>query len=392
MTQEDFINIVSSGKKSDMISILQNKEISISIIENNLFWNNIDLIVEKFDQNMIMTIIKYLSSYDFNFLSYGLIKLFKYNFTTGFYIKLFEVVEQSNLDLVLIYNYILNNNMLNVSSYALFVSMYKQDKKEILFQNLDLILKNSYNLLKIKQLVSNDLKFIKKIDTIIENNKNNVVYDIIINSTGMTKEEINQEKIFDFVKNIIEQVLNNENKNYSDITYLGEGSSSVAYLIGDKVIKIGSERFPFKVDNNKRFLKPLLRTNINSLKNNEVLFCIEITEKVDTSNITEEDAYFIYKEFRDLGFVWDDAHPRNLGRLINKNKIYFNEAINPTKEAINYTTENDLELEKGDLVILDNEFIFEEEDFESKIGFENTSDLVKEFENRYQEEKKQKSY
>ena len=33
------------------------------------------------------------------------------------------------------------------------------------------------------------------------------------------------------------------------------------------------------------------------------------------------------------------------------------------KETINYTTENSIELEKGELVIIDNDYIFSEEDF-----------------------------
>ncbi|MBQ9071568.1 MAG: hypothetical protein IJY25_00215 [Bacilli bacterium] len=390
--KEEFINIINSNQDIKTVSFFRDEENCKNIIENNLFWNNIDLILKKFNQTVLATCIKLLSSYNPSFFTYDVVKIFNYSYTSGFYVDLFKYLDNSNLDLGVIFEYIIEKDCLNVSSYALFISMYNKKYKDLLYDNLDIILKNSYKLLKIKKIVSDNPLFLNKVDEFIENNPNIVIYNIIMDYTGMKKEEIETEKIFDFVKIIIDELLINENKKYTDIIYLGEGSSSVVYLIGDKVIKLGSERFPFKNANNKRFLRPILRTNIKSLKDDKVLFCIEITEKVDTNNITKEDARLIYEEFRDIGYVWGDVNPRNLGRLIKKNKIYFNEPLNPTKESINYTTENDIELDKGELVILDNEFIFEEKDFISKIGFDNANDLVKEFEARYQEEKKQKNY
>ena len=392
MTEIEFINIINDDKKMKIVSMFQDKEICMYIVNNNLFWKNIDLIIEKLDQELIITSMQYLSWHNLNFLSYNVVKFFKCSFDSSFYASLFKLIHKSNLNLFSIHDYILDNNLLNKCSYALFNSMYKNNNKEKLFNNLEVILKNSYKLLEIKKEVYGDLKFSNKIDEFIDNNINNIVYNIIMSSTGMTKEEIEEEKIFDFVKAIIDEVLINENKKYSDITYLDEGSSSVVYLIGDKVIKLGCERYTFKIENNKRFLKPLIRTNIKSLKNNETLFCIEITEKVDSKNISEEDTYFIYEELRDLGLVWGDAHPRNLGRLIKKNKIYFRGPINPTKESINYNSDLDIELDKDDLVILDNEFIYEEEEFNEKMGFAVASDLVKEFEARYQAQKRRKNY
>lgn len=387
MTDIEFINMINSGRKLEISFKLNDKEKCLEIIKTNLFWDNLDLIIEKLDESLIMTFIKKLSICDNNFLTYDIVKFFKYNFNDAFYIDLFEIIKHSNLDLILLYKYILENNLLNVSSYALFKSMYENNCKELLYNNLDLILKKSYKLIEIKNIVSNDVKFKEKINEFIKNNPDNVIYNLVMSYIGLTKQEIDEEKIFDFVKAIVDEILVSENKKYSDIKYLGEGSSTAVYLIGDKVLKIGSERIPLNIPNNKRFLKPLLRKHINSIKNNEVLFCIEITERVDTNNITEDDVYEIYKEFRDLGYVWADANIRNTGRLLKKNKIYFKEEIKPTKESIHYFGDNEIELDKGELIILDNEFIFEYENFINNLGFENAHKFLKRLENRYQEEK-----
>lgn len=91
---------------------------------------------------------------------------------------------------------------------------------------------------------------------------------------------------------IFQEILDNENKKVSDIKYAG-GVFSNVFIIGSKVIKIG-ERNTFKIENNKRFLKPLLRMIIK-INNKEI--CIEITERV-SYDVTEEDVYLIYRKLR----------------------------------------------------------------------------------------------
>ena len=59
------------------------------------------------------------------------------------------------------------------------------------------------------------------------------------------------------------------------------------------MLKIGRRREVFTKKNNKRFLQPLYREEILDKDELNFLFCIEITERVDTTNITKEDEYLI---------------------------------------------------------------------------------------------------
>ena len=137
--------------------------------------------------------------------------------------------------------------------------------------------------------------------------------------------------------------------------------------------------------NNKRFLKPLYRSEILDNDKKSFLFCIEITEYVDTSNITKDDVYMIYKELREKGLVWSDCKESNLGRLIKDNRVYFNDIDYVSKKATGYDCDNSEVLKKGDLVIVDTDFIYDEEEFFMN-GYFPISDYVYEFEKRYKNE------
>ena len=129
----------------------------------------------------------------------------------------------------------------------------------------------------------------------------------------------------------------------------------------------------------------MYRDEILDKDDKDFLFCIEITEFVDTKNITKEDVYFIYKELRGCGFVWTDCKEDNIGRLLKDNKVYFKGIDKVDKNATGYINDNIEILKKGDLVIIDNDYIYNEEDF-----FNNnhlvTSGYFYEFEQRYRNE------
>ncbi|MDO4962566.1 MAG: hypothetical protein Q4E75_00475 [bacterium] len=360
-----------------------------SLIQNNLFWPNIELIYNKYGQKLFIELIKLLYDRDSNYIISNIRNIFKLDLYYTFYDLLFDfILEKNNNDYEFLFN-LLTNSLMSASniSFSIILYLYKDNYfRNIIINNLYKILENSENcLLNIKKLLEDDYVLSKKVNDYINQNSNRLIYEIISNGFRINKTTVNKENIFDTIKIIVDEILNYENKKYSDIEFLDSGFYSCVYLIGNKVLKIGIKRPKFKIENNKRFLKPLLRCEINKINSSDILGCIEITEKVDTFNITNEDVYTIYKELRDLGYIWIDATKDNIGRLIRKNKVYFND-INPTKEATSYTTESTLELDKGELVILDNDFILKKKDAKKHLCYDN----ILEYEERYKHEKKKK--
>ena len=69
------------------------------------------------------------------------------------------------------------------------------------------------------------------------------------------------------------------------------------------------------------------------------------------------------------------------------NRIYFN-YLNPTLSAINYNTENTEELKEVELVIIDNDYIYSEDEFNSlpKNKQYNYLERVENYEIKYQNE------
>ena len=207
---------------------------------------------------------------------------------------------------------------------------------------------------------------------------------MINNKTKLTIEDLKKENLLEELIKLIDSILKYENKNYSDIRKIGYGSFSDVYQVGNKVVKFGKERKKFSIDRNKLFLQPIYRANIKSGIDKKQLMCIEVTEVVDTNNVNTENLYQVYKKLREEGYVWVDCRLDNIGRLLKYNKIYFDKKENEEPEY----------LEKGDIVILDNDFIYTEEEFRNldkfnheKLNNKYNYDLIKNFESRYQQEK-----
>lgn len=215
-------------------------------------------------------------------------------------------------------------------------------------------------------------------------NNNKLVSEEII-STAVSRD-LKDDIINKSISIITDELKNNENVNYEDICILSKnGAYSTAYQIGDKVLKIGKRREVFVKQNNKRFLQPLYREEIFDKDNVGYLFWIEINELVDTKNITKEDVYLVYKELRDCGLVWTDCKEENIGRLLKDNKVYFKGIDRVDKNAVGYNNDNEEILKKGDLVIIDNDYIYDEEDY-FKNNYLPPSEYFYEFEKRYNSE------
>lgn len=216
---------------------------------------------------------------------------------------------------------------------------------------------------------------------------------IVCKMTGIKSRFLDSITKYGLTK-IVDEIAQNENVDIADIEHIGRGTLTNVYKLGNKVIKFGKNRFTDKIPYHKRILQPLLRRKI--LDGSKDLY-IEISEYLPPDNlITDEDAYLIYKELRDSGIIWLDAKKENLGKLQKDNIAHFNEHLYVKNETVGYipeTIKEDKPLHKGDLVILDTDFLFREQDFDVKLLDSRVNTQFYEIcEQRYQEEKNLKKH
>lgn len=175
-------------------------------------------------------------------------------------------------------------------------------------------------------------------------------------------------------------LLRKANMNLWDLSYFNSGSFSDVYKAGDYVIKIGEERICNTVCASESFLYPLVRKYIEDLG----LF-LEIAYLVDSSSITAEDVYQVYAYERDHKRVWGDAKVNNLGRLLCDNNSY---DVFVDSSTLGFLGEMGSVKSSGELVILDTDLVFLEDNFPFEVLKNNDISLYnyKKMENRYQNE------
>ena len=383
--EEEFINNFTKIMDECHIYFLREPNVSNIVVKYNLFFSNIKYFSRNYKYDILLSYSDYFYSYDKSYVEDNIFSLLEYYKSEIDYIKLIRFCKEKNIDVDNLFKHIEKNNLLLEDNILLSILLFNY--KDVTINNIDTIINHSIKLLDLK-FILNQYGFSKdKIDMvnqIIINNKKLVSEEILSSAVGM--RDLKDDIIKDTVSIITEELMHNENINYEDINILSKsGAYSIVYKIGDKVLKIGKKREVFTKINNKRFLQPLYRDEILDKDDKDFLFCIEITEFVDTKNITKEDVYFIYKELRDCGLVWTDCKEDNLGRLLKDNKVYFKGIDKVDKNATGYINDNIEILKKGDLVIIDNDYIYNEEEF-----FNNNhlvpSGYFYEFEQRYRNE------
>ena len=209
---------------------------------------------------------------------------------------------------------------------------------------------------------------------------------------------------------MIKELLADQHKSPSDIVQIGVGSSTNVYLIGNKVLKVGAPKVRYNIPNHKRILQPLTRKNFTS-RNGCPFVNVEITDYVstyidqeakrkvaisslkedgkieNTENLSDDDIlYLLYKEIRDSGILITDFAWRNLGVLQKENTPTLHNQkikVSPNSVGLYPPIENDI-LEKGEIVYIDLEHIYKEDDKNIKWPCNSKSQL---FELRYQREK-----
>lgn len=285
-------------------------------------------------------------------------------------------------------NYVIDKYLINSTISIKLTSFLLKNNLYIdkVYQNFDNIISNNIkDLYELKKQGTLNEETSTKISKIVQNNEeylDNTIEDILKEIYG---EKFNSKDFkvgIDTIKIIIKELCQNENKTYGDIEYLGKGTFSYVLAVGDKVLKIGIKRYTDSFPNNPYIITPLLRESIKINEENKIF--LEVTERVDTkTEVTTEELYQLYKKIRALGLVWTDVAKRNVGRLKKDNIVHWNTPLYPTDEALELKKYiNASQLKKGELIILDADHIYEG----YKYNLTN-----KEFEDRYQEELKEKN-
>lgn len=357
---KNFRRIMIQSHCEEIETILKTKRMLNIIIKNNLFWSNFDLFEKR--KYELCPLIRELSDENPSYFLKNykeIIKHFDNDFFFGLILFYSEEINNGSYDLI---KYLIENNV--KCNYNLILRLYMKDLRnmKLIIENLDYFLKDNKNLIEAKTIMQ-DYGMDNAVYSYIDNNKDRVIKEIINKKLQLADEKIDSENVVDLVKGIAEELLGYQNLNFHDINYIGCGGFTAVYQIGDKVIKIGSKRNNFKIDDHRRFLKPIYRQEIKHINGKNTLLCIEVTELVDTKGIIEEDVYRIYKELREDGLIWGDAKVENLGILLKDNRVHFDN-LEPSIEATGYRTKNDEVLEAGDIVITDNDYIYKVKDLE----------------------------
>ena len=258
---------------------------------------------------------------------------------------------------------------------------YKGNNRQMIYDNLTLFIENAQNLYALMKFVQDKPDALSQVKKYIDDNEEKAMNSIFCETDRL--EKIKEPAMMEIIKLIILDVMKNENVRFSDITYNGGGFSRIL-LIGDKVIKLG-DRFTKKFPNNPYIVSPLLRKEFEI--NNSKCF-VEVTERVDTSKRpSNEELYQLFKNIRNLGLIWTDIKAVNVGRLNKKNIIHWRDKLEPTEEILGLATKRGTTiLEEGDLVVLDADFIYDEND--PNINYVDQKSTFDEFEKRYQSEKR----
>ena len=358
----------------------------------NILFLNIDLLIEqpnfkekfieglkrypypdKIDQIFYIIWIRLKDKFD-NFIDSSILKTVStMNVSSYFYGDMLDRLNEENQKIFL---NILAENKCNIPYSGIMYS------KQVIYDNLPLFTENSQNLYSLMKFVKDNPSAYSKVKDYIDNNPEKAVNSIFCEINKRVK--IEDTTLKEVVKLIILDVLKNENVKLSDITYNGGGLSSVL-LIGNKVIKIG-DRATKSFPNNPYIISPLLRKKLEF--NGESCF-VEVTERVDTSKkASKEELYQLFKKLRNLNLVWTDIKEINVGRLKKENIIHWRQNLNPTDGVLGLDVKRgETILKEGDLVILDADFIYDEND--PNINYLNNKDIYDEFEKRYQKEIKE---
>lgn len=313
--------------------------------------------------------------------------------------SLYIIIQKSNSKLI---EYLLQKYMTNEKTCNTCISLAISKKEALysLYQNVDYILANikEADLFYIKYITRENREVRSKVKHKIDANQKECVMASIkhLYMEFLSKNKIKLDEpakkqlevVLEVVYLLIDDICKNEHIQISDMEILNSGGFSTVLELGGKVIKVGCERGSKTYPNNPYVNAMLLRKEFSIASN--LSFIVEVNEKVDTNtDISEEELYQLYKKVRELHLIWVDVAKRNVGRLLKDNKISWRENLPITDERLGlapYRGEEIL-LKAGEIVILDNDLICDEDDYDKIKGA--STELQMKFEQRYRQEKEE---
>lgn len=385
---EDVITLLDKNEIPTYLTLLLQLKIPHIL---KIFKLNFDIILCHLNSNQLMDIIFIVMARDDveEFLDFSIFDKISGNVSQEQMFQIF-FMNLSTREFFLDYlDYLLDNKKKNVETddIATILLSY-QNGDSILRKHFNFILSNSKDILGLQEKMEIEEDLLVRTNEYINAHIDLIIREYInrgFKYIGIL--DVDDPVFLSILGKIFTELLIAENVNLSDTEMILGGSYSCVYKIGTKVLKIGKKRQVFELKNNKRFLPSILRKEllVKGPDENKFIITLEITEFVNTSNITEDDVYLIFKELRSEGLLWTDPRIDNIGKLNRPNQIFFPGMDSVSHEVQNYySNEYDI-LKKGDLVIIDNDYIYPTDYDEVKYGNEYFFNL---FESRYQEELK----
>lgn len=173
------------------------------------------------------------------------------------------------------------------------------------------------------------------------------------------KQEFNE-----FFKLLIKDLTNycKNNGLSSELNYIGKGTTSIVYGIGDKIIKIGKPRRKATIPYCEYLLQPIINRDfefdgypIHVEVTQKVIMCDEVNNEIVKEKL-DKNREEISEYLHSIGLKATDLHPGNLGFLTKDNKVHY-EDINfdvGNSIATSIDNNNNLKVRKaGEIVIID---------------------------------------
>ena len=280
--------------------------------------------------------------------------IFKNKRDMEYFKQVIEIIINKCLDYVMDYEDLLENLLMELDNEKIDAYMAKR--------HLEIITKlNPANLMYLKPKNTEEKRVI--VQTLNSNPYNSVNQILTHQCFEKLKIKVDEDDK-EYYTNLLLNILFLENKNVSDIKY-ESGLYSNVYIIGDKVFKIG-RRHTFTLHYYRRYLKPILR--YEQLFSNEKI-AIELTNRVEF-NSTNSDLKELLRELEKEKIEWDDSSLDNIGRLIYPNEAHLNYPLVTDEEYKSnhnisnnngyiMTSDYNINLPAGDIVIIDNDYIYE---------------------------------
>lgn len=372
---DNFTSILNNGTYKDLELLLQNKKICTIIIENDLFFKNIELIVsKKEDSDNILNSVRSILNINKEYILNNKEKLLKYYNSEKFYSEYLDLLKKNGVNVLNIIDYLYENNIDAPYNYLVLISIKEKNGINFISKKLDYFLNKNRHLLELKDIVKGTI-----LEDIVNgkiDSSKEIVVEEMVSKARLTVDIMKKEGMLDNLVGLIDSLVTKEGMHYHDLRKIGSGRKSLVYSVGSKVIKLGLEKKSYALKSNKRFLSIIYKADFLSGIDGRFLVHIEITNLVDTKSANMEILYQIYKELRVLGYVWIDCRLDNIGKLLSDN--------NDTE------SEGDF-LKRGDMVILDGDYIYTLDEF-ANLGKDKTSELsniynynlLKSLEDRYQ--------